>query len=183
MTINGNYNGYLSDPTIEILFTFRNIKFLRLNSIYINNEKLATLQLNEFHTLILENCTLIDTHDSRLTKILLNQGRNLKALQIAFKGFNTNMSKVIKEVIQNIQTTNIEKLKISLILNAQNLLILMKNLPKSRTLKLLTIFKVNNGENLNDDEFLEKLKSLKLEIDIQEFTYDSPQLKNKHWYH
>lgn len=182
ITINGNYNGRLTDPTIEILLTFQHIKHLTLNSIYINNEKLTVLNLNKYNTLIFENCTLIKTKDSRLTRLFLDQGKELETLQIAFRGFSTNMTTVIKELILNIQLTHVITLKISLAMNIENLKMLLTYLPKSKTLKHLTIFRIRNENNMEENEFLNRLKNVKIEIDIQEFEYYIPRVENKHWY-
>lgn len=182
ITINGNYNGRLTDPTIEILLTFQHIKHLTLNSIYINNEKLTVLNLNKYNTLILENCTLIKTKDSRLTRLFLDQGKELESLQIAFRGFSTNMMTVIKELILNIQLIHVITPKISLVMNMENLKMLLTYLPKSKTLKHLTIFRIRNENNIGENEFLNRLKIVKIEIDIQEFDYYIPRVENKHWY-
>lgn len=183
LTIKGNYNYNLTDPTIEILYTFQNIKKLTLNTTYINKEKLAVLDVNNFKSIILENCALEDKKDSRLTQLILAQGRQLETIEIGFKGHNRNMSKVIKSLIQNIQVINIKELRISIKTNNNIAKLLIQNLKKSKTLKFLTIYKITDERNIRDEEFLKELNKLEnIKTDIQIYTCDTPQLENRHWY-
>lgn len=113
---------------------------------------------------------------------MVQKGKELETLQIAFRGFSTNMMTVIKELILNIQLIHVITLKISLVMNMENLKMLLTYLPKSKTLKHLTIFRIRNENNIGENEFLNRLKIVKIEIDIQEFDYYIPRVENKHWY-
>lgn len=55
LTINGFWNYSLTDPTIEILFTFQKLKCLTLNTIHISREVLGTLYVSEFNSLVIHN--------------------------------------------------------------------------------------------------------------------------------
>lgn len=181
LTINGNYNTQLTDPTIELLMTFQNIKYLILNSICINQEKIAVLKLNTIKGLILANCTIYYTKISQVIELLLDRDEEFKALQIAYKGFSPNLTRIIKEILNHIQISNIKILRISLSTTWDNLNLLRKNLPKSK-INHLTIFKLRNRDNMLDHDFLERLKPLNIDVEIEEFKHENPQLKNKHWY-
>lgn len=58
VTINGTHNSLMTDPTIEIFYTFSRVNKLELNSIHFSNETISALYAVSFRKLILNDCTI-----------------------------------------------------------------------------------------------------------------------------
>lgn len=176
ITINGKFDLNMTNYAVEILFTFREVSILELNSVCLTKCCIAALFPMKFNVLILNCCNLFCTKDVKsLAETIFKHRLDIKKLHIGYEGYTVDTPTLIHTLLKKcflLKNTH----TISLSMRLRNFdLELLSRLNKCKALENLNIFEIKDKYNLDRNLFIRKL-NLKLNVKILDYTYIKPLL-------